>query len=93
VRWSGLAVAVLPCLILVRCTGKSSLVVRFVDSHFVERCVRPVLLSFMHGAGRARSYYPTIDNTFNKKLRIKGQDFSLDIHDTAGQVRRALGDR
>ena len=33
------------------------------------------------------SYYPTIENTFNKKVRIRGQDFSLDIHDTAGQVR------
>jgi len=50
-----------------RSVGKSSLVVRFVDSHFVE------------------SYYPTIENTFNKKVRIRGTDFSLDIHDTAGQ--------
>lgn len=31
------------------------------------------------------SYYPTIENTFNKKIKIRGQDFSLDIHDTAGQ--------
>lgn len=51
-------------------TGKSSLTVQFVDSHFVD------------------SYYPTIENTFQKVVKYKGQDFHLDIIDTAGQVRR-----
>ncbi|GAA5893835.1 putative GTPase RHB1 [Sporobolomyces salmoneus] len=31
------------------------------------------------------SYYPTIENTFSKIVRYKGQDFGLDIVDTAGQ--------
>jgi hypothetical protein len=48
--------------------GKSSLVVQFVDSHFVD------------------SYYPTIENTFQKTVKVKGNDFSLEIHDTAGHV-------
>jgi hypothetical protein len=30
---------------------------------------------------------PTIESSFNKKIKLKGQDFSLEIHDTAGQVR------
>ena len=33
------------------------------------------------------SYYPTIENTFSKEIRFKGQDFSTEIVDTAGQVR------
>ncbi|GAA6034015.1 hypothetical protein JCM8097_000650 [Rhodosporidiobolus ruineniae] len=31
------------------------------------------------------SYYPTIENTFQKIVKYKGQDYSLDIVDTAGQ--------
>jgi Ras family protein len=31
------------------------------------------------------SYYPTIENTFSKTIRYKGQDFSTEIVDTAGQ--------
>lgn len=34
------------------------------------------------------SYYPTIENTFTKMVKYKGQDFQLDIIDTAGQVSR-----
>lgn len=33
------------------------------------------------------SYYPTIENTFQKTVKYKGQEFNLDIIDTAGQVR------
>ena len=33
------------------------------------------------------SYYPTIENTFQKVVKYKGHDFNLDIIDTAGQVR------
>lgn len=33
------------------------------------------------------SYYPTIENTFQKVVKYKGQEFNLDIIDTAGQVR------
>ena len=36
------------------------------------------------------SYYPTIENTFSKEIRYKGQDFSTEIVDTAGQVRDIL---
>lgn len=31
------------------------------------------------------SYYPTIENTFTKTIRHKGQDFTTEIVDTAGQ--------
>ncbi|KAF2742234.1 rheb small monomeric GTPase RhbA [Sporormia fimetaria CBS 119925] len=31
------------------------------------------------------SYYPTIENTFSKVIRFKGQDFATEIIDTAGQ--------
>lgn len=31
------------------------------------------------------SYYPTIENTFSKTIRVKGQDFATEIVDTAGQ--------
>ena len=33
------------------------------------------------------SYYPTIENTFSKIIKYKGQEFSTEIIDTAGQVR------
>lgn len=33
------------------------------------------------------SYYPTIENIFNKKIKYRNQDFECDIIDTAGQVR------
>ena len=32
------------------------------------------------------SYYPTIENTFSKTIRYKGQDFATEMIDTAGQV-------
>ncbi|KAI4135404.1 MAG: hypothetical protein LQ347_000697 [Umbilicaria vellea] len=31
------------------------------------------------------SYYPTIENTFSKVIRYKGQDYATEIVDTAGQ--------
>lgn len=31
------------------------------------------------------SYYPTIENTFSKIIKYKGQEFSTEIIDTAGQ--------
>ncbi|RWA11148.1 hypothetical protein EKO27_g3964 [Xylaria grammica] len=31
------------------------------------------------------SYYPTIENTFSKVIRFKGQDYTTEIVDTAGQ--------
>lgn len=33
------------------------------------------------------SYYPTIENTFSRVIKHKGQDFATEIVDTAGQVR------
>ncbi|KAF2872762.1 ras family-domain-containing protein [Massariosphaeria phaeospora] len=50
-----------------RNVGKASLIVQFVDGHFVE------------------SYYPTIENTFSKIIRVDGQDYETEIIDTAGQ--------
>lgn len=32
------------------------------------------------------SYYPTIENTVNKTIKYKGQEFAAEIMDTAGQV-------
>ena len=32
------------------------------------------------------SYYPTIENTFRKALKVKGQEYACEIFDTAGQV-------
>jgi hypothetical protein len=34
------------------------------------------------------SYYPTIENTFSKVIKVKGQEFATEIIDTAGQVSR-----
>lgn len=31
------------------------------------------------------SYEPTIENTFNKALKLKGQEYQLTLVDTAGQ--------
>ncbi|KAI9662003.1 MAG: GTP-binding protein [Alyxoria varia] len=31
------------------------------------------------------SYYPTVENTFSKTIKYKGQEFSTEIVDTAGQ--------
>lgn len=31
------------------------------------------------------SYYPTIENTFSKSIKIRNQDYDLEIVDTAGQ--------
>jgi len=36
------------------------------------------------------SYYPTIENTFSKSLQYQGNDFSLEIVDTAGQDEYSL---
>jgi Ras family protein len=36
------------------------------------------------------SYYPTIEDTFNKIIRYNGQDFSTEIIDTAGQVSSSV---
>lgn len=47
--------------------GKSTMIVRFVEGHFVE------------------SYYPTIENQFNKTMKIRGQEYNVEILDTAGQ--------
>lgn len=50
-----------------RAVGKSSMIVQFVEEHFVE------------------SYYPTIENQFNKTIKIRGQEYNVEILDTAGQ--------
>jgi small GTP-binding protein len=36
------------------------------------------------------SYYPTIENTFSKVIKFKGQEFATDIIDTAGQVSKHI---
>lgn len=37
------------------------------------------------------SYYPTIENTFSKTIKHRGQEFLTEIVDTAGQVRKSQG--
>ena len=37
------------------------------------------------------SYYPTIENTFSKVIKYRGQDFATEIVDTAGQVSARSG--
>lgn len=32
------------------------------------------------------SYYPTIENTFSKVIKYRGNEFATEIIDTAGQV-------
>lgn len=32
------------------------------------------------------SYYPTIENTFSRTIKYRGQEFATEIIDTAGQV-------
>lgn len=34
------------------------------------------------------SYYPTIENTFSRTIKFKGQEYATEIIDTAGQVCR-----
>jgi GTPase SAR1 family protein len=36
------------------------------------------------------SYYPTIENTFSKVIKYKGQEYATEIIDTAGQVSRSF---
>jgi small GTP-binding protein len=36
------------------------------------------------------SYYPTIENTFSKIIKHKGQEYATEIIDTAGQVSRQV---
>jgi GTPase SAR1 family protein len=36
------------------------------------------------------SYYPTIENTFSKNIKYKGQEYTTEIIDTAGQVRETF---
>jgi len=50
-----------------RSVGKSSLVIQFTESQFVE------------------SYYPTIESTFSKNLKVNGTEYSCELIDTAGQ--------
>lgn len=38
------------------------------------------------------SYYPTIENTFSKVIKYKGQEYATEIIDTAGQVRYMCSD-
>ena len=37
------------------------------------------------------SYYPTIENTFSRVIKYRGQDFATEIVDTAGQVSAQPG--
>ncbi|KAF4575193.1 GTP-binding protein [Pleurotus pulmonarius] len=50
-----------------RSVGKSSLVVQFIENHFVE------------------AYYPTIETSFSKTVKLNGVEYDCDILDTAGQ--------
>lgn len=36
------------------------------------------------------SYYPTIENTFSKVIKLRGSEYAMEIVDTAGTVSRFL---
>lgn len=36
------------------------------------------------------SYYPTIENTFSKVIKYKGNEYATEIVDTAGQVCQSI---
>jgi GTPase SAR1 family protein len=36
------------------------------------------------------SYYPTIENTFRKTIKLKGFEYECEILDTAGQVQTIM---
>lgn len=73
---------------------RPSIVVSLFPSHaFIDadslRCYRAgkssLAVQFVEGQF-VDTYYPTIENTFNRVIRYKGQDFATEIVDTAGQV-------
>ncbi|RYP41143.1 hypothetical protein DL769_011642 [Monosporascus sp. CRB-8-3] len=47
-------------------------------------CKSSLAVQFVDGHF-VESYYPTIENTFSKVIRYKGQDYATEIVDTAGQ--------
>ncbi|TGJ86435.1 hypothetical protein E0Z10_g2306 [Xylaria hypoxylon] len=47
-------------------------------------CKSSLAVQFVDGHF-VESYYPTIENTFSKVIRFKGQDYTTEIVDTAGQ--------
>lgn len=64
--------------------GKSSITLRFTSNTFSEK----------YGVARARSSThapidPTVDDSYTKVLTLDGEDYTLEILDTAGTVRRA----
>ncbi|CAI2172983.1 8664_t:CDS:2 [Funneliformis geosporum] len=42
------------------------------------------------GSRAVDSYYPTIENTFNKVIRYRGQEIAAEIIDTAGQDEHSI---
>ena len=63
--------------------------VQFVDSHFVESYYPTIEKCPINRYRLVIQISSCIyGSTFNKKIKLRGQDFSLDIHDTAGQVRQ-----
>ena len=56
-------------------------------SHFAELHTGKSSLTVQFVDGHfVESYYPTIENTFSKVIKYKGQEYATEIIDTAGQV-------
>ncbi|OAQ63567.1 peptidase cysteine/serine, trypsin-like protein [Pochonia chlamydosporia 170] len=59
--------------------------VAIVGSRSVGMCRKSSLAVQFVDGHFVDSYYPTIENTFSKTIRYKGQDYATEIVDTAGQ--------
>lgn len=88
-----LPVLLLLVLLACYCTptriGKSATVIQYVEDHFVDGMPLHVFVWIdwwrSHLLGARTVYNPTIESTFRKAVRWRGEDVVLAIRDTTGQ--------
>ena len=69
-----------------RSVGKSSLAIQFVQvNHSLRSRPMKVYIRPRDQGQFVDSYDPTIENTFNKTVKFRGQEFEVLVVDTAGQ--------
>lgn len=61
----------------------------FCCTHLQNKGKSSLTVQFVDGHF-VESYYPTIENTFSKNIKYKGQEYTTEIIDTAGQVGRGF---
>jgi Ras family protein len=67
-------------------SSSSSLQAQHVPLTHLRLCIGKSSLAVRYVDGHfVESYYPTIENTFSKEIRYKGQEYATEIVDTAGQ--------